>query len=402
MTIALRLADSAPTTRAQPAAAIAQVEVYDDMLRAEPLWRTLEARAGLATPYQRFDFLAPWQREVGARHAVTPVLVVGFDIRGEPVLLCPFGRRSRGPVAVAEFLGGKHANFNMPLWRRDVAGTIGRADLDLILAALPAGLDLLALRNQPESWGGIANPFRLLPHQPSPSFGQRGALMADFEALLRTRLNSAARKKLRKKERVLSGHGALSFRRIATAEEACAVLAAFFSQKAERMRRLGVANAFEGPGVREFITAAATERLASGEPAIELYACTVGERVVATFAGLGGRDRFCGLFNSMVLDSLAHESPSELLLTHVVRMCCERGLAIFDLGVGEAPYKRVFCDQGEPLFDSFLPLSPRGRLAALGARAQARAKRLVKQNAALWRAVDWMRRRRGRLHDLDA
>jgi len=401
MTVALRLSESRPTSRVRPGSAIAGVQVFDDMRRAEPLWRALERRDALATPYQRFDFLAPWQREVGRRNAVVPVLIAAFDGRGDPMLLCPFGRRSTGPVVVAEFLGGKHANFNMPLWRRDLAATICSDDLGAVMAAL-SGIDLLALRNQPESWDGFANPFLLLPHQPAPSFGQRGALMPDFEALLRTRLNSIARKKLRKKERVLGGYGRLAFRRIETEAEVCTVLDEFFAQKAERMRQLGVANAFAEPGVRAFITAAATERLGNGHPAIELYACMVGDTVTATFAGLAGHGRLCGLFNSISLDSFAHESPGELLLAHVVRMCCERGFTTFDLGVGEAQYKRTFCDQAEPLFDSFLPLTPLGRLAALGSRSHGRMKRLVKQNTAVWGAVDWLRRRRARAHGPDA
>jgi CelD/BcsL family acetyltransferase involved in cellulose biosynthesis len=398
MTIALRRlsADPRPRTTARSGGAcIARAEMFDDMRRVEPLWRALESDNALATPYQYFDFLAPWCREVGSRTGIVPAVLAGFDGRGEPILVWPLGRRAKGPIAVAEFLGGKHANFNMPLYRRDVVANIGRDDLRAVFAAA-SGIDLLALHNQPASWDGIANPLLLLPHQPAPSFGQRGQLMADFAALLRARVNSRSRKKLRKKERALASHGELRFWRVQTEIEARRVLDAFFAQKTQRMRRLGIVNAFEGPGVREFITTTATERLASGRPAIELYACTVGDTVAATFAGLVGGDRFCGLFNSMILNALMHESPGEVLLTNVVRMCCERGLAVFDLGVGEAEYKAVFCDQPEPLFDSFLPLTPLGRAAAFGERWRGRAKRLVKQNAALWGAVDWGRRMRAR------
>jgi CelD/BcsL family acetyltransferase involved in cellulose biosynthesis len=394
MTIALRRlpADPGPRTTARPyGTCIARVEIFDDMRRVEPLWRALQAQDALATPYQNFDFLAPWCREVGSRNRIVPAVLTGFDVAGEPVLVWPLGRRRNGPVVVAEFLGGKHANFNMPLWRRDLVAAIGPDDLRAVLAAA-SGIDLVSLHNQPERWDGIANPLLRLPHQPAPSFGQRGALMADFEELLRARLNSRARKKLRKKERVLASHGALRFWRAQNETEARRILDVFFAQKALRMRRLGIVNAFEGPGVREFITAAATERLASGRPAIELYACTVGDTVVATFAGLVGGQRFCGLFNSMILNALAHESPGEALLVNVVRMSCERGLAVFDLGVGEAEYKEIFCAQPEPLFDSFLPLTPRGRAVAFGERWRGRVKRLVKQNAALWGTVDWARR----------
>jgi CelD/BcsL family acetyltransferase involved in cellulose biosynthesis len=399
MTIALRLnasdRSSAPSVR-QPARLVAKLELYDDMRAAEPHWRALERQDALATPYQRYDFLEPWQREVGRRTGVTPAVIVGLDVNRQPLLLFPFGRRQVGPLQIAEYLGGKHSNFNMAIWRRDVATTFSRDELNELLAGL-AGIDLLALRSQPESWDGIANPFLQLPHQMAPSFGQRGALQADFAALEQACLSAPARKKLRKKQRVLASYGPLRFWRVQTQAEALSVLEAFFAQKGERMRTLGVVNAFDVPGMREFITAAATEQLPNGRPAIELYACTVGDNVAATIAGLASRNRFCGLFNSMIFNELAHESPGELMLINLVRMCCERGLEVFDLGVGEANYKRTFCEDIEPLFDSFLPLSASGWAAALALRSHARTKRRIKQSNVLWNAVGWGRKLRARL-----
>ena len=149
--------------------------------------------------------------------------------------------------------------------------------------------------------------------------------------------------------------------------------------------------------MRRFIEAAASEHLAGGEPLIELYALSVGDIIVATFGGIVGGGRFCGMFNSIIKDRYAAESPGEQLLAHVVRRCCERGLDTFDLGIGEANYKTLFCSDAEPLFDSYLPLS-RGRTAArAGFGIAARGKRTIKGHAALWSPVRLMRRLRARL-----
>lgn len=37
---------------------LARLDVFEDMAAAEPFWRALEG--GLATPYQRYDFLKLW------------------------------------------------------------------------------------------------------------------------------------------------------------------------------------------------------------------------------------------------------------------------------------------------------------------------------------------------------
>ncbi len=43
-----------------------------------------------------------------------------------------------------------------------------------------------------------------------------------------------------------------------------------------------------------------------------------------------------------------------------------RGYRSLDLGIGSDDYKRMFCKDDEPIFDSFIPLTTRGRLAAVG------------------------------------
>jgi len=45
---------------------IARVDIISDLAEVEALWRDFEARQ-VSTPYQRFDLLAGWQREIGAR-----------------------------------------------------------------------------------------------------------------------------------------------------------------------------------------------------------------------------------------------------------------------------------------------------------------------------------------------
>ena len=375
---------------------VARVDIIDDIAAAEPVWRGLEIGGAIATPYQRFDFIAPWQRHVGCRQGVRPFLVVGSDARGTPLFLLPLGRTRHGPLDVLGFLGGKHANFNVALWRRDVAAALDRDAMETILAMVREagrGADLLMLTNQPLRWDGVANPLATLRHQPSPSFACRGALAHDFSALVDARLSGAQRKKLRKKERALAGRQPIRYWRAETADDALRVLDVFFAQKAERMAELGLADAFAAPGMREFITAAATAELATGRPAIELYAASVGDTILATYGGVVGNGRFSGIFNSMILNELVHESPGQLLQFNLVRMCCERGLTTFDLGVGEAAFKQLFCNEPEPLFDSFLPLTPAGQLAASACRLQFALKRRIKRSPPVWATVRAVRRR---------
>ena len=81
----------------------------------------------------------------------------------------------------------------------------------------------------------------------------------------------------------------------------------------------------------------------------------------------------------------------------LVQHCCQRGLDCFDLGIGEANYKTLFCSDAEPLFDSHLPLSAGGHLLGAALAAAGAAKRSIKAHPALWSLVRATRRLRARL-----
>ena len=395
--VALR---SSPADGRMPAAfdsRMARLEIFDEMAAAEPHWRALERTQTLATPYQGYDFLHHWQRHVGSACGMTPCIAVAFNAAGTPLFLWPFGVGTIGGLRVAEFLGGKHANFNMGLWRREVAAKIGADDLRAALGRLSGRADIVRLINQPLTWAGTTNPFALLPHQRSANLAFSGALVPDFEALLRARTNAATRKKMRKKERALASYGAVRFARAREAGDVRHVLDAFFKQKSARMRMLGISDVFAQPGVRRFIEAAACEHDDGGEPPIELYSLSVDDIIVATMGGIVGGGRFCAMFNSIAQGRFTIESPGEQMIVNLVRGCCERGLDTFDLGLGEAHYKNLFCGDTEPLFDSYLALSAGGRLQACAFTAATAIKRSIKQHRPLWSMVCALRRLRARL-----
>jgi CelD/BcsL family acetyltransferase involved in cellulose biosynthesis len=372
------------------------VDILTSLEEAAPVWLEFERSGALASPYQRFVWASSWQETVGRAEGATPFIVVGRDHAGSAAFLWPLCRTRLGPLSIARFFGGKHSNANFPLWRPEIASGLTPQDIPNVIddvARSPHCPDMLVLLNQPRSWSFVTNPMALLPHDESPSKICHSALPSDFEAFYRERVGSSTRKKMRQKERALSRHGALSYWRASSTEDARRVLGAFFEQKAMRMRQLGLANAFAEPAVREFIEMAATRADPNtGVAPIELYAASVGGSIVATFAGVVSDGRFCGMFNSMIMNELSNESPGELLLANVVRMACERGLTAFDLGIGEASYKRAFCNETDTLFDTVVPLTVRGKLATPLWRGQLNVKRRIKHSLYARQTVDSLRR----------
>ena len=387
-----------PARQAQAGARpFTRVTAFTDPDEAAAAWDELEACAP-ASPYQTRRWVTPWCRTIAAAEKITPLIVVAYDRNERAVALLPLGLMRRGPLRLAEFLGGKDANFTFGLFRPGAAFT--RADLTALLRAarVSAGLriDAFALVNQPLSWNGADNPMRALKHQPSPSFGFKSTLGSDAEAYVQAHMSNASRKKARKKERALAAAGKLTYvtaRDTAAAEK---ILTAFAAQKAARMRMMGVKNVFADPAHAAFLKSAALENIGDGVCAVELHALALDEKIIATFGGAVHQGRFCGMFNSFDLSpEMSRSSPGDLLLMWLLRQKCAQGLETFDLGVGEARYKEAFCDEPEPLFDAYVALTPAGALLVRAKAAKRRLKRFVKTNPKLWTLVARMRKALG-------
>jgi CelD/BcsL family acetyltransferase involved in cellulose biosynthesis len=374
---------------------IVRVGIFDDMTAAEPFWRALERDGAWATPYQRFDLLAAWQHHVGARKGIVPFIVIGFDVAGRPLFLWPFGRKQMGPFRVAGFLGSKHASFNLGLWRRDLAAAIGASDIHGLLArtaSRDAPVDVLTLYSQPLSWAGVANPFALLPRQLSAEDG--ASLNLHAAAGIEAAVSPGIRSRLRIKEKKLKKLAGYGYVQPTSAAEIDRLLDAFFALKAVHMRSQGLTNVFAEPGVAEFVRQASHLRLPDGRPLIELHALEGGGEVLALYGAVVDPYRFSAMFNTYTLSQHARQSPGLILLQHMIGACAQRGARSFDIGVGRAHYKSFFCKEPEPLFDTFLALTPRGRVATPVFRMAFAAKRMIKSKPALWAAVQYVRRAR--------
>ena len=378
---------------------LASVEVFDDLAAAEPVWRRLEQGRAVATPYQRFDLLAAWHRHVGAQSGVTPFIVAGRDRTGEPMFLWPLGRTRTGPLGVASFLGAKHANFNFGLWRRDIAASITVDGLRDIFCQLRTGghpVDLLTLFRQTPTWDGVANPFALLSHQLSVDVSAKLTIPAADAEPGWSAASPAMRSRLRTKERKLQRLSGYRYVKCASPGEVDRLLDSFFAQKAVHMASLGISNVFTEPGVAQFLRDACQQQLADGRPLIELHALEGGGEVLALFGAIIDGYRFSSMFNTYTLSEHSRHSPGLILLMHMIEDCAARGVRSFDIGVGRARYKSFFCKEPEPLIDTFVPLTLRGRIAAPAIAATLAAGRMVKETPALWSAVQLLRRIRAR------
>ena len=378
--------------RPAAAACLLTPAVTDDFAAVKDVWRRL-AGQGHATPYQSYAFCEAYFRHVEAAEGARAAIVVLHDAGREPVALLPLSVRRAGPFRVAHFIGGRQSNFNMPLFGR-AGEAIGRDPLraSLVAAGRLMNVDALILHAQPRVWDGFANPMAALASMDSPSNGYRLSLEANADTVFARQLSKDTRRKLRQKAQKLARIGDVRFDRPSGAD-AQAALADFFRLKADRFAAQGIADPFAQPSVRAFLS----EAVATPSPTIELHTLRVGGRLVAVFGGVVHAGRFSALLTAFDSDeAISRCSPGDILLTELIRDCCARGLATFDLGVGEAHYKDKICDAEEPLFESFVPVTPAGQAIVAASLATMVLKRAIKTSDVGRRALALMRAIRSR------
>ena len=384
-----------PDTHSQTtdgASRIARVDVVRDMAEAEGRWRAFEGPDFLFTPYQRFELLNAWQQTIGRHDGAVPFVVIACDADNRPLLLLPLVINRENGARVARFMCGKHPTFNMALWRRDFAETVTEAELDGLIAAIrrqPNGPDVLAFTQQPLRWRAIANPLATFSGQPSTNPCPLLIMAPDCKP--EERVSASTRRRLRNKERKLQSLPGYRYFVATTDADINRLLDAFFIIKPQRMALSKLPDIFSDEATKRFIRDACLATLPNGARAIELHAIECESEMISIFATVADGERFSTMFNTYTISDNARYSPGLILLRYMIDHFGERGYSSADFGVGSDEYKLTFCKHDEPMVDAFIPLTARGKFAALGMSSLTHAKRLVKQNPALMQMAQMLR-----------
>lgn len=393
--MAMAAALHSPDAHSQPHTGpgrISRIDVYRNMTEAEPRWRAFEGSDFLFTPYQRFEFLNAWQQTIGRYEGAAPFIVIACDAGDRPLLLLPLVISRENGAKVARFMGGKHPTFNMALWRRDFAETATDAELDALIAAIraqPGGADVLAFIQQPLRWRNIENPLAKLSRQPSTNSCPLFIMTPGCKP--EERVSASTRRRLRNKERKLLSLPGYRYFVAETDADINRLLDAFFIVKPQRMALSKLPDIFSDAATKSFIRDACLAKLPNGARAIELHALECDEEMISVFATVADGERFSTMFNTYTISDNARYSPGLILLRHMIDHFGERGYGSADFGVGSDEYKLTFCKNDEPLADAFIPLTARGKFAAIGMSSLTHAKRLVKQNPALMQMAQRLR-----------
>jgi CelD/BcsL family acetyltransferase involved in cellulose biosynthesis len=368
-----------------------RVAIYEDLAAVERDWRAFEPYAD-RTVFQSFDWLATWQRHIGARNGVQPAIVVGRDVAGPILFLLPLSVRAGGWAHELAWLGSELCDYNGPLLAPAFSARIDRAyflalwgDITRSLQAHPRlRYDVIALEKMPELVGAQQNPMRFLGGTVNPSGAYLAHLTGEWEAFYTAKRSSATRRRDRTKRKKLREYGEIKFINPSSDSDILSSLDTLMAQKARSFARMGVGNLFAKPGHTEFYRALATDP--ATRHVVHVSRLDVGANAAAVNLGLIYRERYYHLLASYSDCDLSRFGPGAAHLHDLLHYAIDRGCRIFDFTIGDERYKRDWCDTELTLYDIIAPVTWRGALVAMPMLAAQRIKRWIKQTPVVWNA----------------
>jgi len=387
------------------APAMLTLSIHDRLEAVEAEWRCFEREAD-CTPFQTFEWLLRWQRHIGTRERVQPVIAVGSFAGGQTAIILPLAVDRSGGARRLCWLGQDLNDYNAPLVARDFSQRIPAERFRAVWKELRVRMqheplyrhDWIELEKMPQLVGGQLNPFFALALATNPSGAHFAELGADWKTFYASKRSSATRRRDRSKRKRLDQFGDVAFAVDADTAEAKQTLETLMAQKRRHFAHRGIPDMFERPGWREFfldVAEHASPLARDDKVQMHIGHTQIGPLRGAAHFGVVFRDAYYHVLASYDDGPIAHYGPGALHLRELIASIIGLGLRRFDFTVGDEPYKLEWSDTHIKLGDHAAAATWRG-LPALGrSMLQRRIKRFVKQTPVAWRAVSRLRARIG-------
>jgi D-aspartate ligase len=387
---------------ANQASAPLNLSIHDGFDSVEALWRSFE-RVADCTPYQSFEWLAAWQRHIGACDRACPVVAVAAFADGEPAFLLPLAVEPSYASRRLCWLGQDLNDYNAPLLAKNFSRAVTAQSFLAAWRELQARIqrepalryDWIELEKMPPQVGAQLNPFCQLATAANPSGAYAAELGSDWKQFYADKRSSATRRRDRTKRKHLSEFGAIGFVTDTDAATVTHTLQILMQQKSRQFAHRGIADMFARPGWREFFLDVALNP--ATRDLVHVSRVQIGEHCAAANLGLTFGGAYYHMLASYDDGELSRYGPGALHLRELLAYAIGRGLRRFDFTIGDEPYKREWSDSAITLWDYRTVATYRGWPAFSRATLLRPLKRFIKQTPWAWRVVSHARARLGPL-----
>lgn len=308
--------------------------------------------------YEQSDVTAfqhpAWQAAMQAHaNGLSGVIHKTLEMRcktsGELTAVIPLVARKVMGATILEYCNLGLVDYALPVLHREFWNWVpDPRDMSLELADVLGRYDMLRIKHIP-----VQEPLilRLFPnaYMERASFSAYAAeLGSDYEEWRSGAISKSERKHRDKKRRAMLRNGDWQMQRLYDADE---ITTAF-----EHMRQFHKDRYADRPGedmiqnsdAFHFYVNLAREQAQSGF--VRVYQFTYQDRIVAVQFGITDPDRYYYLMMGIDYDLIGRYSPGLLMTEDIIRDCIKDGFSIFDLTVGDEPYKLKFGTKPIPIY----------------------------------------------------
>jgi CelD/BcsL family acetyltransferase involved in cellulose biosynthesis len=367
-------------------------DIYSDLDAVESEWRSFQQTAE-CTAFQTFEWLSTWQRYIGVRDRVVPVIVVGRFANGKTAFIAPLAIETRHWAKRLRWLGQDLCDYNAPLLARDFSPRVTRDRFLTIWRELQIKLqsdprfrhDWIEFKKMPQTVGAQINPFTFLAVAPNANSAHITQLGDNWEAFYRAKRSSATRRRDRTKRKHMAEFGEIRFHTVTESDDVKRTLETLWQQKKQIFARKGIADIFARPGYRDFFAAIVSDpnmRHLAHVSRLDIGATCAAANFALTFDGC-----YYHLLASYCEGQLTRYGPGTLHLRELLAHAIGMKLRLFDFTIGDEHYKLEWSDLRLKLYDYTAAATWRGLPASLASILRQRLKRFVKQTPLAWRMV---------------
>jgi len=348
--------------------------IYGDLDAIESEWRRFEPIAE-CTAFQTFDWLATWQRHIGRREGVQPVIAVGSFADGQTAFILPLAIAPERSARRLCWLGQDLCDYTAPLIAPDLSQRVSPERFRAAWQELRERMrrdprlrhDWIDLEKMPHKIGAQINPFTYLDVSANASGAHLTRLGDDWEKFYFEKRSSATRRHDRAKRRHLSEFGEIRFVHSADPADARRMIEMLMQQKSRSLARKGITDVFARRGCREFFLDLASNP--KTEHLIHISRVEIGSIWAAVNFGMVFGDCYYHVVASYEDSALSHYGPGALHLRELMAYAIRLGLRRFDFTIGDEPYKLEWSDTHLKLCDYIVAVTWRGWPASCSIRS---------------------------------
>ena len=335
--------------------------VFNTFDEIKEIWLKFERNAEMYA-FQRFDWLSNWHYEIGAKEGIKPQIIIIKNEKDEIISIMPFGISKIGFMRCLTWLGGKATDYHCPLISKTFKKEFPNINdiLNSLRKLLPP-FDLFLFNKQPEFIGDIRNPFVFEKCKPYKVDSHSSILENNWESYYKKHANSKSRSTDRRKQNRLKEKGELIFEIAVDEIDRFNITKKMIEQKSRRYIEKNSKDWFRNKNHKNFYLSL-TQNYKINSLKVHILSLKLNGEVIATHWGLIDSKRFYYLMPTDAGGELKKYSPGRLVLLHLIKLCFERQIRVFDFTIGDESYKSKWCDNHQKLYKYYRSTTINGLL----------------------------------------